>query len=81
MSLADLFAQDAPTKGPSCTMHTYLERLKAADRQVVETEMANPDRPATSIRRVLVAAFPDLDVPSTTTIRRHRSGECACPKA
>lgn len=64
-------------KGPGCTIGLYLRSLGNTAREQVEAALGRPELTTSAISRALRDRGLDA---SDFTVRRHRRGDCSCPK-
>lgn len=75
MSLADALREHAVTiKGPSCTVCALLKTLDKTDAKILNEALFDPSYTHTGIARALRAEGHNV---SSSSLSRHRKGECA----
>lgn len=73
------FAQGIPRQ--VCNVGWFLDTLSPGNRAIVESALANERIAHAEIYRQLSKPGLGLEeIPKTYSIRRHRIGECVCPK-
>jgi len=60
-----------------CKVRKLWESLSAADREILMSNLSNPNIPSKRLERALKEVGVDL---GDTAINHHRSGNCSCSK-
>lgn len=69
--------QASTNKGPGCGVGIYLSSLPSVAANTIHDAMVRPELTTSAIAKAIKNRGGDV---STYTLRRHRRGECACPK-
>lgn len=77
MSLTDLIDSESKPRGEKCTLGTAWVKLTNEDRNGLRKAFASEIVSSNAISRALQKAGHDI---KPGTVRRHRKGECRCPK-
>lgn len=78
MSLAALLLEQQSPKGPNCSVGLFLETLNAVDRAEWDEVLGNLRIQSTTIARHAETIDAGM---KADAIRRHRNGQCRCPKS
>jgi hypothetical protein len=86
MALSDRLAETTAHRGPRCTFPLFLDTLPADLRAECETLMADPAVAHNHLWRALrqelehTEGYPMAQLPSVSTLTRHRQGLCMCSR-